>query len=182
MTNTEIWQPVSEYGGAYLISNHGRVKSVSRIVREKNGKARQQSGQFLKLNKGSKGYSSVILSKHGARQAYTVHRLVLETFVGPCPAGKECAHEDGDRLNNRLNNLSWKTRKDNCFDKMRHGTQQFGEHCSYSKLTEDDVREIRLIHVSRSFEFGAAALARKYNVNRNTVRLAIVGPNWKYLV
>src|SRR4051794_31712386 len=46
-----------------------------------------------------------------------VHRLVLEVFVGPCPAGMECCHADGNSLNNALDNLRWDTPEANEADK-----------------------------------------------------------------
>lgn len=51
-----------------------------------------------------------------------VHRLVLETFVGPCPEGHTARHLDGTTDNNRLRNLAWGTNADQEEDKKRHGT------------------------------------------------------------
>ncbi len=51
-----------------------------------------------------------------------VHRLVLETYVGPCPAGMQCRHLNGDHQDNRLVNLKWGTRSENMQDAVRHGT------------------------------------------------------------
>ena len=42
-----------------------------------------------------------------------VHRLVLETFVGPCPDKMECSHIDNNKLNNNLSNLCWESHADN---------------------------------------------------------------------
>ncbi len=72
-----------------------------------------------------------------------VHRLVLEAFVGFCPKGMECCHDDGNHLNNHLINLRWDTRKANAADKKRHGTVLRGSRVSGSKLTEEDIPEIR---------------------------------------
>lgn len=45
-----------------------------------------------------------------------IHRLVLETYVGPCPKGMECRHLDGNRTNNHLHNLCWGTHLENMED------------------------------------------------------------------
>jgi hypothetical protein len=50
-----------------------------------------------------------------------VHRLVLETWRGPCPPGREARHLDGDASNNRLTNLRWGTHAENTWDVIRHG-------------------------------------------------------------
>ena len=50
------------------------------------------------------GYFSVCVQGH---RNLLVHRLVLETFVGPCPDGMECDHVNRNRSDNRLQNLRW---------------------------------------------------------------------------
>jgi hypothetical protein len=62
------------------------------------------------------GYFSVCAQGH---RNLLVHRLVLETFVGPCPDGFECNHKNRDRTDNRLENLEWVTHRDN----MRNTSQ-----------------------------------------------------------
>ena len=82
--------------------------------------------RFLKSNP-KEAYKSVgINGRH-----YLIHRLVLETFIGPCPEGEVCRHLDGDKRNNSLNNLCWGTLKENTQDAIRHGThsQPRGRWC-----------------------------------------------------
>ena len=45
-----------------------------------------------------------------------IHRLVLESFVGPCPDGMETRHLDGNRENNHFQNLCWGTHSENMKD------------------------------------------------------------------
>lgn len=51
-----------------------------------------------------------------------VHRLVLEAFVGPCPEGMEGCHNNGNGLDNRLENLRWDTHQANMDDRRTHAT------------------------------------------------------------
>lgn len=53
-----------------------------------------------------------------------IHQLVLAAFVGPRPEGMEVAHENGDPQDNRLTNLSYKTKNGNMLDSVRHGTHR----------------------------------------------------------
>jgi hypothetical protein len=92
-----------------------------------------------RLRSGATGYATVVV---GGRSRY-VHRLVLETFVGPCPEGMEACHYDGDRSNNALSNLRWDTRAANAADRIRHGTTRRGERAPGARLTNDLVRFIR---------------------------------------
>lgn len=54
-----------------------------------------------------------------------------------------------------------------------------GENCGTSRLTPDQVREIRRICVPYSLEFGGTALARKYGVAHGTVNLIVRGGSWR---
>jgi hypothetical protein len=73
----------------------------------------------------------------------SVHRIVLATFVGPCPDGYEACHNDGDPTNNNLSNLRWDTHRSNVDDTKRHGTWPQGIHHPRARLTETAVAIIR---------------------------------------
>lgn len=64
------------------------------------------------------------LCKKGVQTTKSVHRIVLEAWVGPCPAGLEGCHNDGDYTNNVLSNIRWDTRENNQLDKREHGTHR----------------------------------------------------------
>lgn len=51
---------------------------------------------------------------------YMLHRVVLETFVGPPPPGSYGRHLNDDRSDNRLENLAWGTPQDNVNDMLRN--------------------------------------------------------------
>lgn len=80
-------------------------------------------GNVLTCSKRSDGYISVKLYKgNGTYTTQWIHRLVLESFVGPCPPGMECRHLNGNPSDNRLINLAWGTKEENAHDKVLHGT------------------------------------------------------------
>lgn len=91
----------------------------------------------------ARGYAYVSLSGPGGVQKKAVHRMVAETFLGPCPPGMEAAHNNGVRQDNRAENLRWDSRAANLADRNLHGTHNKGERHGAAKLTESDVLEIR---------------------------------------
>jgi hypothetical protein len=78
-----------------------------------------------------------------AKKTVKIHRLVMLCFAGPCPKGKEVAHNNGNPNDNRLENLRYDTRQNNAMDAYLHGTGVQGETHGMHKLTEEKVREIR---------------------------------------
>ena len=68
-----------------------------------------------------KGYLYVTLLDGQRRRNAAVHVLVLEAWRGPKPGrGYEGCHDNGVRTDNRLDNLSWGTRRQNRADRERH--------------------------------------------------------------
>lgn len=132
----EIWKDIAEYTGIYMISNYGRIKSLSRkgCVRDR----------ILKAKMGKNGYQQIILCKNGILKSYLVHRLVLEAFIGSCPIGMESCHNKGNTSNNFIGNLRWDTKKSNKNDSKIHGKlpDQKGSKNNNAKLNEWKIRII----------------------------------------
>lgn len=121
----ERWLPVGELDGRYEVSALGRVRSVDRTIVDALGRVRRLRGQLIAQQVyGEPNQVHVVLGKHRAnvRNSFLVHRLVLAAFVGPCPSGMEGCHNDGNPLNNSVDNLRWDTHRNNEADKRRHGT------------------------------------------------------------
>lgn len=78
---------------------------------------REQKEKILKPHTDKQsGHLSVTLIKEGVESVVPVYRLVLESFVGPCPEGYAVHHLDGDTTNNSLENLSWVPKDSNNVD------------------------------------------------------------------
>ena len=142
--HTEEWRAVVGYEGRYEVSSLGRVRSLPRTERSAAGWSRAYPGVTLRQDT-RRGYKAVFLCTGiAARQRRVqVHRLALEAFVGPCPRGMECCHGNGDRADNRAENLRWDTRRQNALQRTEHGTAPAGEAHHNTFITEECVRTIR---------------------------------------
>lgn len=102
----EIWKDIKGYEGLYQVSNLGRVRSLNY---RKTGITK-----ILKDSKKSERYCKVCLVKDGMEYRVRTHRIVAETFI-PNPENKrEVDHINTNTKDNRVCNLRWVDRKENC--------------------------------------------------------------------
>lgn len=161
----EFWRPIPGFP-YYLVSNWGRVcstaRSVTQLSRDGNSYTRNFEGRVLKPCKCA-GYPAVGLCRDGVSSNHHIHVLVLEIFCGPRPEGAQACHWDGDKTNNRLENLRWDTRASNSADRLRHGTVPFDERHPGMKLSPSQVLVIREAKGSH------ASIATEFKVSRRLV-------------
>jgi hypothetical protein len=171
-------KPIPGFPG-YAVTETGEVWSC----RSLNGRGASSPWHQLKPYPDSGGYLQVVLSLgDGSTRTRKVHKLILETFVGPCPEGMQGCHRDGNKLNNRANNLRWGTVQSNHDDKQEHGTVARGSRHGRARLSESAVKAIRKEY--RRYRRGstAAALGRKYGAARSTVAQIRLNRTWTHLV
>lgn len=105
---TEEWRNIEGYEGLYQVSNLGRVKSLERMCRNKNG-LRVVKERIMKNSKNSQGYYEVRLTKNGVGKLHLVHRLVAHAFIPNKNNLQQVNHKDETRTNNCVENLEWCT-------------------------------------------------------------------------
>lgn len=129
----ERWLPVPTWEGVYEVSDLGRVRSVDRVIRFKDGRQRVYRGRILKPNRLPTGHLALKLSVRPRREMAQIHALVMLAFVGPRPDGMEVCHNNGDPADNRLANLRYDTRSANLRDCVRHGNHHGARktHCKW---------------------------------------------------
>lgn len=163
----------------YRVGNDGSV--WTRIC----GGATRRVGERWRRLKGHTnrdGYKVITLYRHLGGKVHTlsVHRLVLEAFVGPCPEGMECRHgPDHDKLNNNLMNLRWGTHQENVTDSVLNGRHTRGSNQPQAKLTEDDIPIIRQLAADG---MAKNAIAAKFKVHPNTIGKIVRREKWKHVM
>lgn len=110
--NNEMWKDIKGYEGLYQVSNKGRVKSLTRRVRNKNGTSLMR-GKIRTPNCRRDGYLQVGLSAKNKVIKHLIHRLVAEAFIPNPDNLPQVNHIDEDKTNNNVDNLEWCTHKYN---------------------------------------------------------------------
>jgi hypothetical protein len=160
------WRDVVGYEGLYAISDAGAVWSV-------------RADRLMRPG-ASRGYRRVHLCRDGIRRRFLVHVLVADAFFGPCPQGHERNHKNGNRADNRVENLEYVTRRENnlhAYRTLKRPTQQGSKH-GRSKLIEAQVIEIR---AQRRAGKSLLAIAGRYGVSAPTVSEIANGRIWRHV-
>ena len=176
---SEVWKAVDGIPG-YEVSNCGRVRSVDRVVVNRNGVTVTLRGKVLKPARHSAGYLSVAPSLGGANLAHSlIHRLVAHAFIGPQAAGVDVNHIDGNKHNNHVSNLEYVTRKQNMMHAKDTGLwDNRGEGNGQCRATEEQIR--RAYHMVASGATSKCA-ASATGLTLAMVNKAVTGEKWKHL-
>ena len=177
----EIWKDIPDYEGYYQASNLGKIRSLDRkILRSNNKKHILLRGKVLKPKKCNDNYLHVSLLKDNTIKYITVHRLIALTFIKQIKLKKCVNHINSIRYDNRLENLEWVNHKENTAHMFRNNRNpnQKGEKHGMSKLTNDDILEIRLL-----YEKGIKQnkIAEKYKVSKTLICKIVNRLNWNHI-
>jgi len=173
----EIWKPVVDFEDIYQVSDRGNVRSISRKVRYADGRIRYYPA-VVRAKRLVAGYPAVDLKRDGKRVTAYVHHLIAEAFIGPRPPGKQVAHRDGRSHRSVLSNIRYATPKENDADKIGHGTRPNGEKNGQSKLSDRDVRKIR---VRCKGSESQRIIAADFGVGQSVISRIKTGRAWGHL-
>ncbi len=112
--SVELWADIKGYEGRYQVSSLGRVKSLARTRRGKNGCEVPMPETIMALTPKketarTRPYVEVKFRNGGPRtercKSFLVHRLVADTFIKPLEQGEQVDHINGVHSDNRVENL-----------------------------------------------------------------------------
>lgn len=95
----EIWKDIENYVGYYQVSSYGRVKNI-------------KTGNILTGDINNNGYKRVCLYTP-VKKRFFIHRLVAYHFCEGYQDNLVVNHKDGNKQNNKADNLEWITRSEN---------------------------------------------------------------------
>ncbi|MEC0106769.1 NUMOD4 domain-containing protein [Paenibacillus taichungensis] len=167
--NEEEWRDVVGYEGLYVVSNYGVVKSL--------GNHRGRKEKIMKTHVCRNGYEKLDLCKKGqpTKKVY-VHRLVASAFIQNPLNKEQVNHINCKKLDNKLENLEWVTRRENI------------AHAYATGLMKKNNKPVVAIHIEtgekQEFESQTEA-SRQLGVNMNIIYNALQGrgtkqSEWKF--
>jgi hypothetical protein len=156
----EVWRPIDGYGGHYEVSNLGRLRSYGRYDKL----------AILKLFVGDRGYYRKPLYNKVTKKSYnfSIHRLVANAFI-PNPDNKpNVNHIDGNKLNNKVENLEWVTQGENLQHAIKSGTLVLdGPNNPTAAFTKEQVIEIRELYSKGNLS--RREIANIYGVSKSPI-------------
>ena len=180
--NDEVWARLPGYDN-YQVSNLGNVRTNRKRNRNAKGRDYRTVKAYRTDRRPGKDYYAFDACNDEGIKRFRLHRAVLLAFVGECPDGMEACHYDGNRANNRLENLRWDTPTSNSSDQVRHGTHVWLKEnrgsVPWSKLTPEKVMDIKKL--LKKGQLSQAGIALRYGVCQSTICRINTGQNWKAL-
>lgn len=155
------------FEGLYEVDEYGNVYSL-------------RKGNILAPVKMKSGYYYVHLCNGKITKLARLHRVVANAFLPNPEKLAQVNHINGDKSDNRAENLEW---CDNIYN-MRHAVKTglfnpVGENNPSSKLSLEDVEEIRKEYKYKAKGRNTKSLALKYGVSNVMIGKIVRGENWK---
>lgn len=185
----EIWKDIEGYKGIYQVSTLGRVKSVGRILSYKNHQDREQKETIMHPYK-SRDYLGIVLYSCGKRKSFLVHRLVADTFIPNIENKEEVNHKNGNKHDNRVENLEWVTHSENnlhCYQVLKRKPSCLGKFGCESPRSKPVVR-INISTNEKTIYSSLTEAAEENNTNITSIWACCSGRQklckkykWEYL-
>lgn len=161
----------------YAASDDGRAFSRLRRVPGRNRWGYDPS--CCRELKASRRYAYLVVTvtTSTGRRPVGVHQLVMDAFVGPCPAGQQIRHVNGVERGNALTNLAYGTPAQNGEDKRRLGEAAAGSRNGRARLSESDVVALRAAWAAEPRDI--RRLASRFGIGKSQAHNIVTGAQWR---
>lgn len=114
-----------------------------------------------------------------ARPALVLHKEIWKDNYGVIPDGCHIHHKDHDKANNNIDNLMCLTQRSHASHHHLGKIGQVGQTNPLSKLTDEQVQEIRAKYSPH--RYSQSRLASEYGVSQTLIGLIVRKQIWKHL-
>lgn len=169
----EINKDIKGLDGSYQVNIYGEIFSLPRKIETPFGyyytKYKKYNG--VKNRKGYLMFDVRINGRHGKRIIKPFHRVVAETFITNIYNKPHINHIDGNKLNNRVDNLEWVTNKENMQHAYKTGLQvnHYGIKARNHKYTysceELNIKNMTALEIAKYLE-------NELNIKNNNISTA----------
>lgn len=169
----EKWKPIPGYKRFYSISSFGRIRKDKKYNnRPKNG--------IVQSRIKKDGYRQISLYKNFTPKTFKLSRLMALTFIGKPKKGEQVNHKDGNKSNDKLDNLEYTTARGNMLHAIKLGLKKirYGSDVS-KKLNERDVKKIR--HLYFINKKSQTEISKIFNIAQTTVHHIVKRKTWKHI-
>lgn len=112
----ELWKSLEEYKGI-------KISSIGRVWKAANKSRKERI--LTEFPKDRDGYCRCSVQKlDGTWTSQPVHRLVAKAFIPNLDNKQAVNHIDGNRTNNRVENLEWVTPRENVIHSFKFGSRR----------------------------------------------------------
>jgi DNA-binding NarL/FixJ family response regulator len=160
----EIWKDVPGWEGIYQISNLSRIRCIRVTYFEGD-----DFGDCIR----------VTLSDNERKERHPIHRLVAQAFIGIPAENLVVNHKDGNKRNNRVDNLEWVTQSENMKHALRTGLKKIlrGEEINKKLTTANVIQILELIKNGIS----NMDIATQFNVSHTMISQIRNNHVWKHI-
>lgn len=179
--------------GIYRISSDGKVFSQSKLKIPLVTTGMKHTGEFKVILKPERELTYTLnvrgyITVGFAKKTHMVHRLVAQAFIQNPDNKPFVNHIDGNKLNNDVDNLEWVTHQENiqhsfdCGHRCPIGLMKSMKNLKdTSKLTDEQVRYVRRVHIPRSKDFSATALSAQFGTSVAAMSKIIKGVSYPHV-
>lgn len=155
----ELWKPLLEYKGI-------EVSSIGRIKKAANKRRKERI--LTEFPKDRDGYCRCSVQKlDGTWTSQPVHRLVAKAFIENPENKSSVNHIDGNRTNNRVENLEWVTPRENVIHSFKYGERRACKQIPKRTILTDF--QISQIDTLRSL-YSVNQMAKLFNIEYQSLK------------
>lgn len=181
------FRPIPGYKGHYEASRDGVLRSVARTIMRADGKPLRVPARVLSTTVSNRGYERASMVRDGKARRIGVHQAVAAAWLPapPGPIGTKHGsqyvvnHKDGNKANNHADNLEYVTSRENVAHARRTGLLSAKGILNHkARLTEDDVRAVRVAYAGGETQ---VSLAARYGVSQTTISRVVLRKTWSHV-